>query len=810
MKKKTNKKSASQTKKTAAKPLRQVTEKPTESDLEAEIHRALLKAFPWIPATDLTHQTKFSFRMGRATISVDGEKSFRAEGRADIIVHAKSKPHAVLELKRGDKPITQDDADQGVSYARMLTPMPPLVIVTNGKDVRFLATHTGADWKPASVSEAEFAKLVEAASRAASVDIKQAVQVLLGTGNDIWVSAVRQATAMTLEELSGAWDDPLLPFVPDYLIPRKATQQVLALLYRPARAVIVEGAPLSGKSNVLREVALRTVDSKDFAVLFIEADGYGPGCIQRLANMLSPTLAWSVSADEVRAWLRQLSIGDGPALVLAIDGVGPNNEEVRKDIEELCSTAYGKNLRMVIAMDDTVVPTFTLNSTQRKYTPLGRAAKEAAVEVMPLDDHEFGGAMQALWDHRIGFVHGVQAAAEMRSPWVLRTSAADVAEDLKHKNETLTAMLPPMLGLHLIACARHRFKDPDLRRKLREVAKAVLEESGDLARPMDLILESVGVFIVRNKTLKDVLEHSEIKSLVEDGVLKRGTHASGEAVLFVRLPELLASELSLLLAEELVNRLSGGAEGAAEWLTDISKNIPLGDIVAAQAIFDAAGMAFMPLNLINALVAVPPREEDIRAGTKFALHFPGFGVAHLEFQEDGSLIWTAKGQREVIQPEGDEGFGSIIADHSSWLILSHLAMRPFMMESPDGKKTRLDPLLLLEIGTCPYILRGPQNDPKKNAVLMHDVRGHGSIVCHRSGIVEPITMAIYVFLGENGPNATGWIEQAIGGNSFPLLARIDIALQQFVDSSDREKAAWAKRMADEHIKPAMGAFPALH
>ena len=330
-------------------------------------------------------------------------KSFRAEGRADIIVHAKSKPHAVLELKRGDKPITQDDADQGLSYARMLTPMPPLVIVTNGKDVRFLATHTGADWKPAIVSEAEFAKLVEAASRAASVDIKQAVQVLLGMGNDIWVSAVCQATAMTLEELSGSWDEPFLPFVPDHLIPRKATKQAPALLYRPARAVIVEGAPLSGKSkSALREVALRTADSKDFAVLFIEADGYGPGCIQRLANMLSSTLAWSVSADEVRAWLRQLSIGMS-VLALAIDGVGPNNEEVRKDIEELCSTAYGdKNLRMVIAMDDTVAPTFTMNSTQRKYTPLGRAAKEAAVEATPLDDHEFGGAMQVLWHHRIG------------------------------------------------------------------------------------------------------------------------------------------------------------------------------------------------------------------------------------------------------------------------------------------------------------------------------------------------------------------------------------------------------------------------
>jgi hypothetical protein len=791
------------------KPITQLTTNPTEADLEAEIHRALTLAFPWIPASDLKHQTKFSFKLGRTTIDVDGEESFRVEGRADVIVKVKDKPLAVLELKRFGNPITPEDADQGLSYARMLTPMPPLVVVTNGLEVRLLETHTGQDWKPDNVSEAELAKLIDAASRAASADIKQAVQILLGTSSDIWVSAVRQATAMCLEDMSGRWDNPLVPFVQNFLIPREATQEVLAALRKPSKTVIVHGAPLAGKTNVLRELAVLTANSPDLAVLVIEADGNGPGIFQQLANVLANTLAWPVSADEVRAWLRRLSNEEGPALVLAMDGIHSGNEEIRKDIEELCSRTFGQNIRMVISMDDTAVVSFTLNASGRKSTVIGRLA--VTVEVLPLNDQEFKGALQTLWDHRIGFMPGVQSAAEMRAPWVLRATAAGAMEHSNSSDENLTAILAPMLGLNLIDHARGIFADPELRRQLQEVAKAVLEDSADRARNIALVLESVGLFMVRRKTLTKFLDRDDINSLNSKGVLKPGMHASGEAVFFVRLPELLASELSLILADELAMRVPSDAQAAAEWLTEISTGLPLGDIIAAQAIFDAATTGVMTLDFINSLVSVPPREEGILPGTKFAMHIPGFGLARLEFQEDGSLVWTANGRREVIPAEEDESFGSMIADHRSWLVLSHLALRPFVMESMDGKKKgRLDPLLLLELGTCRYTLRGPQNDPEKNMVLTHSVPNHGNIVCHHAGVVEPVTMAILRLLSSGGTNETEWIKRAVERQSFALLARIDISLQQLDGSADEQKSAWANKMREDILKPALESFPLLH
>ena len=67
------------------------------------------------------------------------------------------------------------------------------------------------------------------------------------------------------------------------------------------------------------------------------------------------------------------------------------------------------------------------------------------------------------------------------------------------------------------------------------------------------------------------------------------------------------------------------------------------------------------------------------------------------------------------------------ADVDSWLILSHVAGRPFVAESPDGNTLgRVDPALLLEVGVCPIVLRRPVADPEMNAVLTHQMKGHGS------------------------------------------------------------------------------------
>jgi hypothetical protein len=508
----------------------------------------------------------------------------------------------------------------------------------------------------------------------------------------------------------------------------------------------------------------------------------------------------------VRTWLRRLSKTEGTAIVLAIDGPAPANSDIRKDVDELVSGSYGANVRIVISMDDTVVSKYTTTPDGRKATAIGRAASE--VEVTPLSDPEFKEALRILQNNRIAFIHGAMVAAELRAPSMLRAIAAAITDDRAHREGQGVAIFPPLLGLSLIGYAR-QFNDLDLRRKLRETAKAVLKDSEDSNRSPALKLESVGLFVVRNQTLERFLNRPDIESLVTTGVLKPGVDGSGEATLYIRLPEVLASELSRLLAEDLAKKIPKSAKKAAAWLAKTAAALPLGDIIAAQAVFEAATTGIVTLSFVNELVNVPPREEKANPGL-YAMHVPGRGLRTLHFQEDGCLLWTENGEEYVVQPEPGEGIGSFVVDMSSWLILSHLALRPFEMGTPDGNgRERVDPFLLLEIGTCPQVLRGPQNDPAQNAVLVHDVPGHGSIVCHKFGVVEPVTLAITRLLGSNWVDAGDWINLAIGIGSLPLTMRVYTALQH-VASISSTKERWANKMLEKVVEPALRRFPPLH
>ena len=787
-----------------------LTNKPTEADLEAEVHCALKAAFPWLKTEELKHQVKFSFAFGRTPIEVDGTSVSRHEARSDILIYHGEKPLAVLELKRNGVNLTDNDRDQGLSYARMLHPRPPLVIVTNGKELSILATHTGENWEPTNPSEDELAKLIMAVCHIAEAEIKNAVEVLLGPSSTIWATAIRASTTCTIEDLTGEWSDSLLPFVSNFLIPRHATGKIVAELKGGnKRIVILKGPPLIGKSCVLCELCKKTALDDDLVILFIESDGSsGSGVIQIIANLLAESLGWSISLDDTRTWLRRLSRGNGPTLVLAIDGVGIIRDEIRRDIEELTSDSYGEKLRIVLAVDEAIVERLILNETRRKKTQIGRRSNVVSVD--PLDDQEFLDAENYLWQkHHIGIMKGGNSATEFRIPWILRALVSSYICEQKYIDGHYP-VIPSLLGLDTIDFVRKRFHDShELRRLYQELAQAVLRESNDTSRPISLILESISVFIVRRDTLKKIMATEDISNLEQNGYLKSRMHECNEYIIVPRIPELLISEISYLLGKELKVKISKDENRAGDWLVNRTSKLPLGDLIGAQAILDFfSSHSHIPLNFISHLITIRPNSNSVLPGTRASLHVPGAGLVDLLFKEDGSIQAYFGGHMTKIENDNDQADHVMHADVESWLILSHLSRYQLLAQSKDGQIIgRIDPAILMEIGTCQIILRRPTD---QIGIMTHDLPGLGSVVCHNAGIVEPITMAILQFLSNEGDLSTGWLEEAIDRKSFPLLARIHIALEQLAGMDDKKRANWANDMITNHINPAFKRFPPLH
>ena len=176
-----------------------------EATFEARIHSELQRLFPTLAPLQFTHQITLTLRLGRRTLRIGPQDT--ARGRLDVLVHFRSRPLLILELKSPGEPLTDDDRDQAISYGRLLTPMPPLAVVSNGSDHRFYNTYDKAPWHPSSLDGSTLEGLIENGLTCAATDRDEAVRFLLGRHTSMWADVIRHHTDEALRALSGGLAD---------------------------------------------------------------------------------------------------------------------------------------------------------------------------------------------------------------------------------------------------------------------------------------------------------------------------------------------------------------------------------------------------------------------------------------------------------------------------------------------------------------------------------------------------------------------------------------------------------------------------
>lgn len=772
------------------------TTEETEADLEARIRAAIKVAFPWLPHGAIKHQIKFSFKFGRQTREINAGKS-RAEARLDILLEKDGKPLAILELKRPGSTLTEDDEAQGLSYARLVQPPAPLVVVTNGTDVTILETSTGKSWQPKTANEEAFKAILTQTSRVASADIRHSIDTLMGTAPSVWMQAVRDVSSQTIDELTASWDEPALPFVADFLIPRAAARQLWRHLTAEERLLVLEGPPFSGKSNVLRELCLGTAQSDTVAVLFVEA-GVGRGVLQTVADAIGRSLAWPVTPQEARDWLLRVSQLEGRRLVLAFDGLQAEDPASIQEIEDLSSSAFGPSLSLIVAIDEAVSQSIRSASNQRSLSPLGRRSKLVRVE--PLSNGEFKLACVLLEQRRLHLMQGSDLAPEYREPWVLRMLCSSSQAALKGQPETEALSLPSLLGPRLLELVRERFADvPELRRMFRGLARSMIVDAQNSMRPYELVLQQLEMGIIRRDAVKAELEPEDLQWLMKHGFIRPGMHDEIGATILVRLPELLASEMAYALADEVAKRVKLDLDETAAWLSGAASNLPLGEVVVAQAMIDAAKRPTgVPVGLITAMVDTPPEREVLDAGGRYMMMMPNGVMVDFAFQPDGKASVDINGVQHEIDLEGEEQV--TYKNFYPWLILSHVASTPFEVQDEHGS-VRKDPLLLLQIGTSPVPLRGNRGAESFRILPTVDMAGGVSIVHANAGVIEPITLGIFNYLCADVDQADSWISTATDSGSIALLARVHTALEVLSALETHARSEWAQAQLRTTVHP---------
>jgi Type I restriction enzyme R protein N terminus (HSDR_N) len=771
------------------------TTTPPEAELEARITGTLQRIFPG--TTDLHAQRRFKLRLGHA--AVEGGTRNYVDGRADILVYQGESPLAVLELKREGLALTDGDAEQGASYA--LLARAPLVVVSNGSDTRLFQTHDMARIEGTSIDASELARRVSRAAVAARSSVLGAINKLLGT--DLASAAVAAINAAELGELTGEWTSSER-FVGGFLVPRSATAQVRTIVREGLRRmVLVSGPPLCGKSSVLRELA-DTAHQDGWDVLFLDGSSCSEGVFRRIANVLATQFSWPATPDEARSWLRQVASQPDRRLVLCIDSLPALRANLTSELDELATGAMGACLHVVLAVDEGELEQLTLKANRREKTRLGRNSSQ--VEVGHYDDEEFTRARRCLAELGGGLILGCQYAPELRAPWVLR---AAVAQRLEDRPEGLTAVLPPLLGKEMFVVAANRFDGlGDVGGEFASLARIYVEELGTHRHHGDR-LASLYVFAISGDSMKKSMDREAIRDLVAAGLIQASASHSGEVIYVVRVPALFGHAVGERLARLLQRKVLKNPEDAAKWLVGCCANMPLGDAIGAYAVDRALAEMSAPnlLSLLNSLLGLPPARRAISPGSKFVGLIPSVGLIDFEIDQDGTAMVRQRstGRRSKRFELGELPFA--VEGLDGWLILSQLRPWNVLIRDQDGELWSIAAWLLMEIGTCPVMLRRPSKELED--FHTHDIDG-GEMSCMRNGIAEPVTWAIAELLGQDVPGVDrdAWVHEAAASDSLPLINRLGQALSHLANVDGTSE--WAEAMLQQKVRPAMRKHPQFH
>jgi len=149
--------------------------------------------------------------------------------------------------------------------------------------------------------------------------------------------------------------------------------------------------------------------------------------------------------------------------------------------------------------------------------------------------------------------------------------------------------------------------------------------------------------------------------------------------------------------------------------------------------------------------------------------------------------------------EDGQSLGDLQSNTHPWLILSHLATHPIVAD-----ENNWDPYLQLlhEIGSYEYVLLRPDflYIEDFTEFHVHEIGESGEFVCPKSGIIEPITLAIQCGFCHIPQEMLRLCNSAAANNIIYLAYRLMAATGSLLDSVDKDVAEAAAK-AREILKP---------
>jgi Type I restriction enzyme R protein N terminus (HSDR_N) len=769
-----------------------------EATFESHLANTLLSLFPAPLATRFETQRVFSLRLGHKPFQVDGLRTL-SRGRGDVILFLDEKPTLMLELKAPGIEPTDEDVQQGLSYARLHDPMIPIVVVTNGDSTLLYSTYDGSRIDCMSIDEQVLERLLQQGAKRATKTREDAIRDLIGGNPLAWAAALRAETERTLSDSEGGLEDLTKPLSADFRLARRATALLAgAFNIEKEKALALVGPPLSGKTNVIAELCRRS-EEFNLAPLYVDC-GEASDLLEEISRALTDSLGASIPRDQVYDWLR-LGMGseddDRPRVVLILDSLFPSDSaELMKQATQLLSSA-ASNFSVLYSLTDGDWDRVRNVPGRMTLSKLGRHAKP--VMLRELTDDEVEVACQNFrTGYRVLLPDPYQFELTMRQPHSLRLLMS-MEGDAENLPEGMVRHLPPIIPTDFLTSLWKRTSQtPELRADYLSLAECYIKDAPSRHQNLHLATISMGVGAVSLEGAQAHLPPEVFGRLLGQGHIKR-INLLSSVVIVPTVPELLSAacvHVALPMILEAPQRAD--ARAAKDAMLQWTRGLALGDRVASAMLIDLATRdATLFFNIFELLMDDEPREE-IKESGNFLMQVPGGEIVELVYNGETVRITLPDGTEQEIEWPDDEGPMRLMSDVHSWQILSHLSYAGIALNAEDGL-VLLAPLIFRRVGKFRSTLRdvGRASFYHASSVYEHSLPGYGTVPCPAHGIVEPIAYGMQVNIQRFGSVMDELVKEAIEDGDPALLMRLYVATSTLDGIAEPETATRAKRMTEE-------------
>ncbi|MFV8366379.1 type I restriction enzyme HsdR N-terminal domain-containing protein [Flavobacterium sp. XS1P27] len=273
-----------------------------------------------------------------------GKKKY-ARGRSDILCKRHNKNLFVIELKNDSLPITDDDRDQGISYARLLDDIAPFTIISNGIITKIFDSITKEELSGKISVLSTFWKNGCSLSTEEEMRIRyEALKNFISLSPENLKLFCESQVRDRMGQIIGSTESPHSKFVKKLYIQREDLQITFENFISSNESIFgLVGAAGVGKTNAICSLTLQKLDDS-FVFFYNAAIINSP--LECISQDLNIAFSSRTETDVVLKKLDELGRYANKCVLIFIDAIDEcTNQNITHELSEIALVA--KNLDKV-------------------------------------------------------------------------------------------------------------------------------------------------------------------------------------------------------------------------------------------------------------------------------------------------------------------------------------------------------------------------------------------------------------------------------------------------------------------------------